>query len=429
MRLRVGLRNLRQVGSGTVNWPQNSGGANLPVITGSLNVGSTLTCSTGTWSNTPTGYAYQWYEAGSPVGTNANTYVSTIVGASIYCVVTASNANGSGSAQAAAVGPITGAGLATPTLSIVSTLGASPLVLGLTTTDYTAGLYGQLQIDQTSNAFSNITQNIVFLIDGASWSLNDESIGLITPSGTYWARERTCRDNESGATTVSGTDPSGASVSFLADVSSWSNTVTDTISSFSAVFSATATNSNVVRTNSNKTMTTNDFGSNASQSDRINTPLSNPTGYIEFTLSSATNISTGPPSVGIIDSALTLSGSFVDLYSYSRGAALFANGDGYKGGVYQSSITALTAGQTIAIVAHLATKTIWFRGPSGWLNGTPAFNSDGTIGAGSTGGWVLSSLVDVYPAGCGQRADTWVENAGQSAFVYTPPTNCKLGWA
>jgi hypothetical protein len=133
-----------------------------------------------------------------------------------------------------------GATLATPTLAIQSATGAAPLTLQWSDTDYVVGLYAQLQIDQTSNAFSNITQNIVFFIDGTSWALNDEAIGLVTPSGAYWARIRACRDNESGATAVTGFDPSGNAVSFNADASSWSNVVNDTISASSAALTSTA---------------------------------------------------------------------------------------------------------------------------------------------------------------------------------------------
>jgi hypothetical protein len=38
----------------------------LPAITGTKTVGQTLTCSTGTWSKSPT-YSYQWLRDGSPI--------------------------------------------------------------------------------------------------------------------------------------------------------------------------------------------------------------------------------------------------------------------------------------------------------------------------------------------------------------------------
>lgn len=117
-------------------------------------------------------------------------------------------------------------GLSTPVLSRFSSAGAAPLVLTFDNADYSVGLYGQLQIDNNSD-FSSPEQNVVFFIDGSDFALNDETISMVTPSGTYYARLRMLRDNEAGATTV--TDELGNT--FNADASAWSNTVTDTISS------------------------------------------------------------------------------------------------------------------------------------------------------------------------------------------------------
>jgi hypothetical protein len=55
----------------------------IPAITGTIKVGSTQTVSTGTWSNTPTSYAYQWQKSSDGIswinlsGETANTYVPT----------------------------------------------------------------------------------------------------------------------------------------------------------------------------------------------------------------------------------------------------------------------------------------------------------------------------------------------------------------
>jgi hypothetical protein len=119
--------------------------------------------------------------------------------------------------------------LATPTLTNYSALGTAPLVLEWSTTDYVAGLRAQLQIDYNSD-FSSPEQNIIFFLDGASWSSADADINLATPIvGTaYYARIRTLRDNESGATAATGNDPLGNALSFQADASGWSDTFTDT---------------------------------------------------------------------------------------------------------------------------------------------------------------------------------------------------------
>jgi hypothetical protein len=55
----------------------------LPAITGTIKIGSTQTVSTGTWSNTPTGYSYQWQKSADGIswinlsGETASTYVPT----------------------------------------------------------------------------------------------------------------------------------------------------------------------------------------------------------------------------------------------------------------------------------------------------------------------------------------------------------------
>lgn len=83
--------------------------ATLPVITGSPQVGQTLTTTSGVWANSPTGFAYQWLKAGSPIsGATATTYVPVIgdLGTMISVIVTATNGIGSTPATAAAVGPV-----------------------------------------------------------------------------------------------------------------------------------------------------------------------------------------------------------------------------------------------------------------------------------------------------------------------------------
>jgi hypothetical protein len=61
-------------------------------------VGNTLTCSTGTWSGDPTGYAFAWELDGVANGATASTYPVQAgdAGRSLACAVTASNAGGAG---------------------------------------------------------------------------------------------------------------------------------------------------------------------------------------------------------------------------------------------------------------------------------------------------------------------------------------------
>jgi hypothetical protein len=81
-----------------------------PVISGTPQVGSTLTASNGTWTGGPTGFADQWLSGGSPIsGATSPTYtpITGDVGAMLAVTVTATNGVGSTPATSAAVGPVT----------------------------------------------------------------------------------------------------------------------------------------------------------------------------------------------------------------------------------------------------------------------------------------------------------------------------------
>ena len=77
----------------------------LPNVTGVAIVGDILTTDDGSWTGSPTSYAYQWKRGATNIGTNANTYtlVNADAGQSITCVVTATNAGGSTPATSNAV--------------------------------------------------------------------------------------------------------------------------------------------------------------------------------------------------------------------------------------------------------------------------------------------------------------------------------------
>jgi hypothetical protein len=89
-----------------------------PAISGTPTVGQTLTASDGTWSNTPTSFAYQWLRCNG--GGNSCVNVAngtqkpyTLVGAdrghTMRVRVTATNADGSDSAQSAQTDPVAAA--------------------------------------------------------------------------------------------------------------------------------------------------------------------------------------------------------------------------------------------------------------------------------------------------------------------------------
>lgn len=69
----------------------------LPAITGVAVIDEELTCGTGTWTNSPTGYTYQWQEDDGGwadiTGATSSTYTPTATG-DVRCVVTATNSYG-----------------------------------------------------------------------------------------------------------------------------------------------------------------------------------------------------------------------------------------------------------------------------------------------------------------------------------------------
>jgi len=83
-----------------------------PVVTGTRQQGQTLTCSTGTWTGSPTSFNYLWTRRGAQLQNGpSNTYVplGTDVGYALTCVVTATNAAGSTTASAGSTGTIVAA--------------------------------------------------------------------------------------------------------------------------------------------------------------------------------------------------------------------------------------------------------------------------------------------------------------------------------
>lgn len=87
--------------------PQNT---TAPVVSGTPTSGQTLTTTNGTWSNTPTGYTYQWRRGGVNIsGATASSYTLVLadVGATISVAVTATNANGSTTATSAESAAVT----------------------------------------------------------------------------------------------------------------------------------------------------------------------------------------------------------------------------------------------------------------------------------------------------------------------------------
>ena len=104
------------VGPVTLGKPVN---LTAPVLSGTPSVGSTVTVTNGTWTGSPTSFAYEWWRcipsggggcAPSKIaGAASNTYVLTAaeLTGTVYVKVTATNDGGSASAVSSSVGPVT----------------------------------------------------------------------------------------------------------------------------------------------------------------------------------------------------------------------------------------------------------------------------------------------------------------------------------
>ena len=97
-----------------------------PSIGGVAEEGKTLTASTGSWSNSPTSYAYQWQDCNAEgkgctndAGAVSPTYqlTSADVGSAVRVVVTATNTSGSGKAASAATGEVIATPPSSPSLT------------------------------------------------------------------------------------------------------------------------------------------------------------------------------------------------------------------------------------------------------------------------------------------------------------------------
>jgi hypothetical protein len=105
-RNRYGSGTARSAATAVVLASQAPANTALPTITGTPQVGQTLTASTGAWTGSPTAFGYQWRRCDS-AGAATYTLVVADSGSTIRVAVTATNAYGATtavSAQTAAVG-------------------------------------------------------------------------------------------------------------------------------------------------------------------------------------------------------------------------------------------------------------------------------------------------------------------------------------
>jgi subtilisin family serine protease len=199
--------------------PVNSG---LPVISGTAQVGQTLSVSTGSWSNSPSSYSYGWQRCDSGGGNcsaiqnqSRSSYVvqSGDVGFTLRAVVTASNAGGSSQPAASDPSAVVTSGPATVNFGLTSVGGFSDsfaanrkrvnaysissggsltsltVYLEPTGRSGTADVEGIVYADSAGKpgALLGVTTQLVFSgSESAGWYQMDFSSPISLTAGRYW---------------------------------------------------------------------------------------------------------------------------------------------------------------------------------------------------------------------------------------------------
>jgi subtilisin family serine protease len=108
----------------------------LPVVSGTAQEGQTLSASTGSWTNSPTGYAYQWLRCvsgscSSVAGATGSSYhvVSADVGDTLEVAVTATNGGGSAVATSSPTASVQSAPAGSATFGTTTVGGRSDAML------------------------------------------------------------------------------------------------------------------------------------------------------------------------------------------------------------------------------------------------------------------------------------------------------------
>lgn len=163
-----------------------------PSIAGTLTLGSTLTCSTGSWSNSPTGFAYQWLRGGTAIGgATGSTYAAGTadVDQALSCQVTATNGEGSSSSASASVTIVS-----TPTNSVAPTVTGAVAVgkalscnpgtwTGSPAFAYLWLLDGKAIANATASAYSPVTADVGHAVSCRVTGTNSAGSAIATSAG------------------------------------------------------------------------------------------------------------------------------------------------------------------------------------------------------------------------------------------------------
>ncbi|HJQ07351.1 MAG TPA: S8 family serine peptidase [Nocardioides sp.] len=191
-------------GSGTTSAPPPSAPAPVtaPTVSGSAQSGQTLTATSGSWSNSPTSYAYRWQRCDGTgagcadvAGATTATYLlsSADVGSTVRVVVTASNAGGSTSAASVPTSVVTSPVATTTTSTFSGSLTRTVASRSYSTPAGAGPITGTLSFGKCS-AFSLTVATTSGSVVAQASGPNGLAVSATVPAGTYvWTVSSSCK--------------------------------------------------------------------------------------------------------------------------------------------------------------------------------------------------------------------------------------------
>lgn len=296
----------------------------------------------------------------------------------------------------------TGQLITAPVLARTSPAGTSPLTWS-TTIDATvyAGYFWRLQVDQTSNAFGAITQEISQMITPSEIVALDGSFPtFVQPSGLYYMRIRVEIDD-------------GASGPGSGTNSAWSNVLTDTISAASTVWTTStgASKSQYVTVSGSPQLVgtgTNGVGTNCPVR-----ATAAKTGKKQFEVTYTTKVQ--QIFVGLDDGTTTFGPGAIfpaPGKTNSLGIVAYTSGDIFKGGVaVQTGLAVWAQGDVITLEFDTAGGTAQF-----YRNGSAYGTQLTSLSFSSWYAYAGTFSNDVLTANFGQNAFTHSLSSGYTAY-------------
>lgn len=380
----------------------------LPAISGVPGTGQTVSVSNGNWTNSPTGFTYQWQRAGANIsGATSTSYILTHEdeGTTLSCEVTATNPYGNTMAETSAFGPVQPAPSGQPTVIIFDD-------------------FSQPNADTGTHSPFNVYATPVWsgAVGGGGLSPNNGT----TPGNTVPGA------NLPGGTWKFG---GGAGANYNYDAVEVGNLAGYGASSLKLVGGAASVPYLSVRNNQNAAITLGSYNTGGLLTVSVNVAPSGNDAYIGFdsALNVANNFSglkldtNGGLALVVDGSQVGASVSFTGTFDKTLARALAFTVNTATGAVSGVTLQGSTSTYAFSTTAFTPARTPYFAFyvPSGqaaqfaalqisWTPGVPAVPSGLTVGPGSN---------------AGQIALAWIAVSGATGYVIQRSTQPTSGFA